>query len=59
MALLSDQTDQPKQEYFSQALSIWTRWSEKVITDPTPDNLQEMSEVAKILGTVPPSTNLN
>jgi len=59
MALLSDQTDEPKHEYFSQSLSIWTRWSEKVITDLTPDNRQEMSEVAKILGTFPHSTNLN
>src|SRR5271170_1308491 len=53
MALLSDQTDETKHEYFSQALSIWTRWSEMAISDPTPDNRQEMTEVSKILCTLP------
>jgi hypothetical protein len=53
MGLLSDNTDEPNNEYFSQSLSIWTRWSEKVILDPKEDNKDEILEVTKILGNHP------
>ena len=50
MGLLSDNTDEPKNEYFSQALSIWTRWSEKIIDNPKEEDKDEMIEVTRILG---------
>jgi tetratricopeptide (TPR) repeat protein len=52
MGLLSDNTDSPKQELFSQALAIWSRWSEKVIHEPGEQDKDELLEVSKILGTV-------
>lgn len=50
IALLSDNTDDPKTEYFSQALAIWTRWSEKVVHDSKEEDEQEIVEVTRILG---------
>jgi hypothetical protein len=50
MGLLSDIMDEPKPEYFSQALAIWARWSEKAIHDPKEEDKDEMLEVTKILG---------
>jgi hypothetical protein len=49
MGLLSDNTGEPKNEYFSQALSIWTRWSEKIIDNPKEEKT-EIIEVTRILG---------
>ena len=48
MGLLSDNSDEPKNEYFSQALSIWTRWSEKI--DNPKEEKDEIIEVTRILG---------
>jgi len=53
LGLLSDSTDEPKVEYFSQALSIWTRWVEKVLPQPKEEDKDEMLEVTKILGLEP------
>ena len=50
MALLSDNTDNPKGEYFPQALAIWTRWSDKIMRDPKEQDKDEIVEVAEILG---------
>jgi hypothetical protein len=49
MGLLSYNTDEPKNEYFSQALSIWTRLSEKVLQEPKEENKDEMLEIIGIL----------
>jgi hypothetical protein len=50
MGLLSDNSDSLKNEYFSQALSIWTRWSEKIIDNSKEDDKDEIIEVTRILG---------
>jgi hypothetical protein len=52
MGLLSDVTDTPKNEYLSQALAIWSRWSDKAIHDATDADRSEMADVVKILGTI-------
>lgn len=54
MGFLSDSTDEPKVEYFSQALSIWSRWAEKLLPDPKEEDKDEMTEVTKILGPLAP-----
>jgi hypothetical protein len=50
MGFLADSTDEPKVEYFQQALSIWTHWSEKLFPKPKEEDKDEMTEVTKILG---------
>lgn len=53
MGLLSDANDNPKNEYLSQALAIWTRWSEKAIHDSRDVDKNEMADVVKVLGRIP------
>jgi hypothetical protein len=53
MGFLTDSTDSPKIEYFSQALSIWSRWAEKSLPESKEDEKHEMAEVTKILGPFP------
>jgi hypothetical protein len=52
VGLLHDFTDSPKNEYFSEALAIWTRWIDKLIHDPKEENRDGMIEVAHFLGTL-------
>jgi separase len=52
MGLLSESS---KNESFSQALAIWSRWSDKAIADTTKEtDKEEMKQVAMILGIPPP-----
>ena len=53
MGFLADSTEEPRVEYFSQALSIWTRWVEKLLPEPKEEDEHEMLEVTKILGLEP------
>jgi len=50
MGLLSESTDNPKNECFAQALSIWTRWFEKVNHEAKEEDKAEIGDITKILG---------
>jgi uncharacterized protein YyaL (SSP411 family) len=50
MGLLSDTTSTSNNEYFAQALAIWSHWSEKAIHDAKDADKPELLEVTKILG---------
>jgi hypothetical protein len=50
MGLLADNTDSPKQDFFSQALAIWSRWSEKTLHEPKEEETSELNELTSILG---------
>jgi len=51
MGLLSNNVDDPKNEFFAQALAIWSRWSDKAINDPKERDQEELTSLVKTLGT--------
>jgi hypothetical protein len=53
MGLLCHNVDDPKNEYFSQALTIWSRWFEKASQDLKEEDKTEVRGIIKILG-IPP-----
>ena len=50
MGFLADNTDSPKQDFFSQALAIWSRWSEKTLNERKEEETNELDELTSILG---------
>ena len=50
IGLISENTENPKSECFAQALSIWSRWFEKVSQDAKSEDKDEMSRIVKVLG---------
>lgn len=59
MGFLADSTDSPKIEYFSQAVSIWSRWAEKSLPEPKDEDKHEMTEITKILSPSPQPAQTN